>query len=168
MGENVAMGKKKIKIVFFQIFYCIILALIIWFFTWKKSPKDVLVEDIAQQFEEKYPECNLVRMDELKVKKIFGINASDYNGYLYYASEDMMTVDELFLIKIKEDNQKDSVISIIKDRIEKQKVIFNGYGTNQMDLLRNAVIFSSGKYVCLIVSQKPQEWLEMIKEIIRV
>lgn len=154
--------------VFFQILYVVLLVVVMVFLTYKNKPEDISLSEISEAFEDRYIYEGITKMDALKVKKSFGINVADYNEFVYYASTDTMNVDELLIIKMKDENQKSNVVDYMQERIDKQKKVFNGYGTDQINRLNSSRIFSSGNYICLIVSDKTEEWLGLIKDKLKV
>lgn len=104
-------------------------------------------------------ELNLDVMQEgadQDVKRVFGLNAEDYDGICYYMPSSEMDVCELLLVKLKDNDQKDAVVSAAQVRLDTQKQNFDGYGTNQTALLEDAIIDTAGGCVLYVVAENPQ------------
>ncbi|MEI3219619.1 MAG: DUF4358 domain-containing protein [Lachnoclostridium sp.] len=91
--------------------------------------------------------------DTVKIRKYYGLNEKDYEGVLLYTSGDAMGVEELFLIRVKDDAQMEEVLQSIDDRISTQLNNFEGYGAEQTKLLKQAITDQRGKYVLMVISQ---------------
>ena len=89
----------------------------------------------------------------MKIRKYYGLNEKDYEGVLLYTSGDAMGVEELLLIRVKDDAQMEEVLQSIDDRISTQLNNFEGYGAEQTKLLKQAITDQRGKYVLMVISQ---------------
>ena len=95
---------------------------------------------------------SMKKSDDLTVKKVFGINAGDYEGVVYYKGEGIMDVNELLIVKLKSVSQASDVKKAAQNRLDEQIKNFN-YGTDQIDLLNQGVVVSRGNYVFYTVSE---------------
>ena len=93
------------------------------------------------------------KSDDLTVKKVFGINAGDYEGVVYYKGEGIMDVNELLIVKLKSVSQASDVKKAAQNRLDEQIKNFTNYGTDQIDLLNQGVVVSRGNYVFYTVSE---------------
>ena len=96
---------------------------------------------------------SMKKSDDLTVKKVFGINAGDYEGVVYYKGEGIMDVNELLIVKLKSVSQASDVKKAAQNRLDEQIKNFTNYGTDQMDLLNQGVVVSRGNYVFYTVSE---------------
>ena len=87
------------------------------------------------------------------LKKYYGLNANDYDGTMLYIPDDVMSVNEILVVKVKDESQVESVESAVEERLSTQKKSFEGYGVEQTKLLRSAIEESKGYYVLLAVSK---------------
>lgn len=63
-----------------------------------------------------------------RLERVYGLNAEDYvNFALYLPSDSMVYVEELLLVELKDDAQKDAVLAAIDDRLNTQKNTFENY-----------------------------------------
>ena len=111
------------------------------------------------------------RLDDLEaggsgdMKRCFQINGSEYEGYLLYTSDDLMNVNELLIVKIRDVSQFNTLEDAVDKRLEDQKRNFHGYGTEE--LLRNAIIMERGSYFFYAVSDQAEQWEEVFLSCIR-
>ena len=96
---------------------------------------------------------SMKKSDDLTVKKVFGINAGDYEGVVYYKGEGIMDVNELLIVKLKSVSQGSDVKKAAQNRLDEQIKNFTNYGTDQIDLLNQGVVVSRGNYVFYTVSE---------------
>ena len=96
---------------------------------------------------------SMKKSDDLTVKKVFGINAGDYEGVVYYKGEGIMDVNELLIVKLKSVSQASDVKNAAQNRLDEQIKNFTNYGTDQIDLLNQGVVVSRGNYVFYTVSE---------------
>ena len=87
------------------------------------------------------------------LKKYYGLNANDYDGTMLYIPDDVMSVNEILVVRVKDESQVESVETAVQDRLATQKKSFEGYGVEQTKLLRSAIEESKGYYVLLAVSE---------------
>lgn len=87
------------------------------------------------------------------LKKYYGLNADDYAGAVLYIPDDVMSVNEILVIKVKDKSQVESVEQAIEERLETQKNNFEGYGVEQTKLINSAVVETKGYYVLVAVSK---------------
>ena len=96
---------------------------------------------------------SMKKSDDLTVKKVFGRNAGDYEGVVYYKGEGIMDVNELLIVKLKSVSQASDVKKAAQNRLDEQIKNFTNYGTDQIDLLNQGVVVSRGNYVFYTVSE---------------
>ena len=73
---------------------------------------------------------------------------------LYYPSTNM-GAEEIFLAKLKNVEQAGEVKKAIEGRLASQKKSFDGYGTNQTELLNNSILRVEGNYALFVVAEDP-------------
>lgn len=100
-----------------------------------------------------------VKMDGMKkgttqdLKKYYGLNANDYDGMMLYIPDDVMSVNEVLIIKVKDESQTESVEKAVESRVDTQEKNFEGYGVEQTKLIHSAITDTKGYYVLLAVSK---------------
>lgn len=97
----------------------------------------------------------------LDFKRIFGLNAEDYDGVSYFKPISQMDVVELLIVKVKSDDQMETLESAVEERIEDQKKSFDGYGAAQCALLEKAIIKEKGNFLFYCTSPDAEEYCDL-------
>ena len=74
---------------------------------------------------------------------------------LYYTNE-TMGVNELLLVKTKDENEAEAVEKAAEQRKKTQLDNFEGYGAEQVKLLDASIIKTKGTYVLFVISPKAE------------
>lgn len=151
------------KIILTEAVLVLLLAGIMTLLLWKKEPKDISLDTAEMVF---IKECTLGQMEkakDMRMKRAFSLNADDFEGYFYYAPDNTMSVDELLVLKLKDESQSADALAAIRERLSVQKRNFDGYGVDQTDLLNHAVTLSEGRYIVFAVGRDAETWVNTIK-----
>ena len=141
----------------------LILGLFISFLMLEKEPAERDLSGVGDVFYEEFNPDKMFRADAMRLRRAYGLNANDYEDYLYFAPESNMDVDELLIIRLKSEDQSFAVQRAIEERLQTQKNNFDGYGTDQLDLLEHfSKVIQIGKYRGLVVSGEADAWYEMV------
>lgn len=111
-----------------------------------------------------------VKMDGMKegtaqdLKKYYGLNANDYDGMMLYIPDDVMSVNEVLVIKVKDESQTEAVEKAVESRMDTQEKNFEGYGIEQTKLIHSAITDIRGYYVLLAVSKDADRIDEAFKK----
>ncbi len=155
------------KIVLTMVLSVLALAGLMILFLYQKTPKDVALGDVETLFLNEFCIDGMEKAGDMRMKRAFGLNPADYEEYLYYMPDNTMSVNELLIVKLRDESQADSVLAAINARLETQKKNFDGYGTNQTDLLNHARVLSEGRYVCLFISEDVDSWYDTVRKVWR-
>lgn len=93
-----------------------------------------------------------VKADNRTVKRLYGINANDYEDVRLYVSDSNMKVEELLLVRLRSTDQADELEQAVQSRVDSQLESFEGYGPEQCELLNSHVLDISGNYVLFVVN----------------
>ncbi len=83
---------------------------------------------------------DLTKVTKNEIKKDFGIDFQGIDSFLYYASESIMNVDEIMVMKLKEGYKADGTLEKIENRVKEKQVLFEGYAPEQSALLKDYVL----------------------------
>lgn len=122
------------------------------------TSRDVEISVISEEITS---QCELNGMETGNagtLKRYFSLDESIYAGYMLYTSENLMNVDELLIVKVTETGQFDALEDAVDERLKNQIQNFHGYGTNQEELLQNAVVTERGNYFFYAVSEHAEQW----------
>lgn len=114
------------------------------------SAKNVPMETITQSMEADTSITLLEKRGRSDLKRYYQIDERDVDGYLFYKATSPMSVDEIFIVKAVNKTQATALLESAESHLASQKKIFEGYGTDQMALLNNAVVERKGNYVYYI------------------
>lgn len=98
----------------------------------------------------------LSESDNRMVKRLYGINAKDYEGVSLYVAGSNMEVEELLIVKLKSTEQSEVVKEAIQKRLDRQLESFEGYGPEQCKLLNDHVLDIRGNYILYVVNKKAE------------
>lgn len=129
-------------------------------FTGESDSKTEIADMEAEVMAQEYM-GTMQKSDELMIKKVFGLNAADYEGAFYYKGSEALDVCELLIIKLKSDEQSAAVQDAITDRVEEQIQNFTNYGTNQIQLLETCEIEIKGNYCFYVVSEHAAQFKQL-------
>ena len=97
------------------------------------------------------------KADERMLRRLYGLNPSDYAEIVLYYPASNMGVEELLLVKLNDTAQAETVEAAIAARLAAQKQSFDGYGVEQTALLNNnAVTEVRGRYILFAVGVNAQ------------
>ncbi len=116
-----------------------------------KADSDTSIEEVGSAVVSEISMDDMEESTNRMFKKFYGLTASDYDGVILYAPASYMDVDELLIVRLKDDSQADEVTEAIETRLETQKNSFEGYGVEQTALLDKAVLDVQGNYILYVV-----------------
>ena len=94
------------------------------------------VDEVVNAVSSKVNMDVLSSLKKNKVKQEFGIDFAGIDSFAYYASDAVMTVDELLIIKLQEGVKADGILEKIESRVKDKQVLFEGYAPEQRALLK--------------------------------
>ena len=127
------------------------------------SSKNLPITQIQTEMLQQEGMADLVQKDDSAVNSAFGIIPSEY---IYYKTDDIMDVRELFLAKAADDDEMEEIENAVSDHLNTQIDNFTGYGTNQIDLLEHAVSQKKGDYYFFAVGENAEQWQEAFLKLV--
>lgn len=103
----------------------------------------------------------------MEIKKIFGLNTSDYEGSIYHKPKSNMDAEELLIIRAASLEQVQSIEDAIDTRLDKQKKVFEGYAPKQYKQLENARVVVKGRFVLYVVSDDADKYASAFTDAIK-
>lgn len=150
----------KLKQIIFIIFFISIL-LIIPFLT---KDKKVTFDEIETVLEPYIDQEIVHKVDSNTLYNNYKINVNSLEEYISYGPVSYMNVQEITIFKEKDKNQRTLIVKKIKEYIDKKITTFEGYGPNQVELLKNAIVEVEGDYVfCIILENNKSLWQDIVK-----
>ena len=108
-------------------------------------------EEVAGPVDGMINKRRMVKAEDRDIKKLYGINAGDYEGVLCYVAKNNLSAEEVIVVKVKETNQIKDVKDAIYHRIDKRKEDFKGYAPEEEKYLDDAIVSIRGKFVFMAV-----------------
>ena len=102
-----------------------------------------------------------------KVQQEFAIDFEGIHSFAYYASESIMNVDELLIIKLQEGVKADDIMEQIETRVKDKQILFEGYAPEQSALLKNYQLKSVNGFIFYAVGSDNTDALMAFIETVR-
>ena len=129
--------------------------------------KEKTAKEIAKEVTSVMDVSELTSVSKRKIKQDFGFDFSQIESFVYYASESIMTVDELMIIKLNEGVNAESITETIEKRVQEKQVLFDGYAPEQSALLKNYVIDFDSGVIFYAVGQSATEAYQAFRAAVR-
>ena len=129
----------------------------------QENTDDVPVKTISQNMLKVTNTDGMSQGTTQDLKKYYGLNANDYDGVMLYIPDDVMSVNEILVVKLKNQEQANEVEQAVKKRLKTQKSSFEGYRVNQTKLLNSAITETKGNYVMMVISEDAEKIFEAFK-----
>ena len=133
----------------------------------KDARTDVTEAEVKEMVASVAKDTAITPGGSLRLRRAFGLNSADHDLVVYYMPTDSLNVDEFLLIRTDEAKIA-NVHAAMEKRIESQLNAFENYGESQTELLKKAEIHQFGNYICLIIAEHPQVWLNAVKTLLEV
>ena len=150
-----------------EIFCVVFLVIFIFVISYEGAYTDKTAKEIAKDVTSVMDVSELTSVSKRKIKQDFGIDFSQIDSFVYYASESIMTVDELMIIKLNEGVNADSITETIEKRVKEKQVLFDGYAPEQSALLKNYVIDFDSGVIFYAVGQSATEAYQAFRSAVR-
>lgn len=157
---------KKFKVRFLEILCVVFLAVFIFSVTQGETYSTKTVDEIESSVSEVFSTESLKKIKKNKLKEEFSFDFDQIDSFSYYASDSIMNVNELLIIKLKEDVKTDEAERLILDRVRKKQILFEGYAPNESALLQNYVLKSDSGFVFYAVGEQAQQSLERFLSVV--
>lgn len=128
------------------------------------NSQDKNLGDIEKYISSKVSLSKMEKGTSKTLKRYYGLNSNELEDFILYTPKSTMDVDEMLMVKVKDEGQIQSIEDVIDSRVNKQLESFSGYGPKQCELLDNYEIKVKGKYIFFAISEKAQEMKDAFKE----
>ena len=139
---------------------CVVLLICFIFFISREEPySDKSVRDVVDAVSAEINVEELKSYNKNKIQEEFDIEFQDIDSYAYYASDSVMNVEELLVIKLKEGAKADNITEKIEQRVKDKQVLFEGYAPAQSAMLKNYVLIYQKGFIFYAVCD---EWADTL------
>ncbi len=119
----------------------------------KAIAKAPTIEEITKEIEEAIDISEMKKGDINKLKKLYDIDEDEIEDFVLYVAPTNIKADEMAIIKVKDENNIESIKEKISTRISDQGSVFESYLPEEYFLIEKHVLKSNGNYVLLVVSK---------------
>ena len=139
---------------------CVVLLICFIFFISREEPySDKSVRDVVDAVSAEINIEDLKSYEKNKIQEEFDIEFQDIDSYAYYASDSVMNVEELLVIKLKEGAKADNITEKIEQRVKDKQVLFEGYAPEQSAMLKDYVLIYQKGFIFYAVCD---EWADTL------
>ena len=151
----------------FEVICVVFLAVFIFLMSTGDSYSDKTVDEVFEFLPQSADFKEFQKIGKNKIKEEFGIEFDGIDSFVYYASDSVMTVDELMIIKLKENAKADGITEKIEKRVKDKQILFEGYAPQQSALLKNYALSYKDGFIFYCVSENATDamiyFLESLK-----
>ncbi len=94
--------------------------------------------------------------DNQMVKRLYGIDPSEYDGILLYYPSTNMGAEEVLLVKLTDLSQQAAVQEAVEARVAGQHQNFKGYALEPDALLDKSITEVRGNYILFVCAEDPE------------
>lgn len=128
---------------------------------------DQSVDQIETEMKQEVKFDKMKKGDSKSLKRFYKLNANDYDGVILYTPQSTMDVNEVLMVKVKDESQIQSLEDSIDSRVNYQLESFSGYGPEQCALVDNYELKSKGNFVFFAISENAQQIKESFLDSIK-
>ena len=140
-----------------RLMLAVVTAFLLIFMVGSAPNTDVSLQELEAVAVPQLLEGEVQKADGRMLRRLYGLNPSDYAEVVLYYPASNMGVEELLLVKLNDTAQTETVEAAIEARLGAQKQSFDGYGIEQTALLNNnAVTEVRGRYILFAVGVNAQ------------
>lgn len=160
------MNKKYLKLkILFLIKWLIVAAFILLVILNSRKTKvsNTDFSEMSKAVENSVKLNDMISGDAQMLRRLYGLNENDFDGFILYYPKTNMNAEELLLIKLKDIDQKNAVEHAINNRLGIQKKSFDGYGADQTAMLEKSIVKIVGNYALFVSAENPQAVLTVFE-----
>ncbi|MGL4762863.1 MAG: DUF4358 domain-containing protein [Sarcina sp.] len=128
------------------------------------STKDIDLSVIEKKIDNAISAETYTKGSSKELRRFFGINTDDILDYTLYTPAYTMDVNEILIVKVKDQANIDIIKDSIDARVESQISTFGSYGPDQCALLEDYILKSKGNYIFYCVSPENEKVYKLFKE----
>ncbi|MBQ6582360.1 MAG: DUF4358 domain-containing protein [Mogibacterium sp.] len=125
----------------------------------RADAKDADIAEINAALQEQTEITSLQECSARDLLQFLGIDANNYDSFLYYKSGEALGVEEVLILKARNKDELPAARNAVQDRIDSQIRAYEGYGPEQVKMLGSAVVILRGSFLfyCTAPDTEPYE-----------
>ncbi|MDO4465640.1 MAG: DUF4358 domain-containing protein [Bacillota bacterium] len=154
---------KKIGIAISKIVLIVVFGLFMLVQLQKPKKSNANFEEVETIVMQELEEYGLEKQDNLKIKSTFSLDPSSCTNIAYYKAEDPMDVREVLIVQFDKEAFASTIEKSAQKRVLEQTNAFEGYGPEQVKLLKKSKIYSQVNYAIYVTSENSGDVLKVFK-----
>ena len=123
----------------------------------KEEAVNQTLEEIYTQMVENVEMPPMVRLDEEYITNYYGIDLTNFDEYVFAVAEDILLAENIILLKVKEGQSTEPVVTILEKIIKQKKAELENYIPEQFKIVEKSSVVTKDNYVILIISSNKSE-----------
>lgn len=146
-----------------EILCVLVLTVFVVLLTAGSKVSEKTAEQVAAEVTKTVDVSKLQKCNYAKFKKEFGFDDKSFDGVVYYASDQVMNVSELLIVRLSASSDADGLKSAIESRVKDKAALFKGYAPEESALLDNFVLKEKDGFIFFAVCSNSDEALSSFK-----
>lgn len=126
----------------------------IWFSLVSLKGTDKNAEEIASALLPLMDDSTLTKRGVGALRKAFDFNTEAFCSFSYYSSDDVMDVNEILVLVLKDNSGTDEICEKLKRYAGERYAVYNGYAAMQAELLDNYVLKVKGNALLFCIGKE--------------
>lgn len=144
---------------------CVLLLVVfIAFISSQDKISEAPFDDVRNAVESACDLNELKSRSKLDVKKKFSFDTDSLEGFVYYSSDSVMDVRELFVIRATDSSVAKNVIEAIENYAEEKENLFDGYAPKESELIASRVLLNKRGYILFYIGQEKEKVVSAFSE----
>lgn len=151
-----------------KIAFIVILAAFLFVIFSAANAKDVDLDKVSTSLKKNTDITTVMKkMDDRDLMQFMTLDVNDFSQVVYYRNTTALAVDELLIVKARDNDGLDKAAEAVDARIASQIKVYESYGPEQCALLKNAVQTKKGKYYFYCTAEKADVYEEVLLDAIQ-
>lgn len=146
--------------------FVIVLIAYLMFLSFSDNAKDLPIKTITETMTQKANLSGLEECGKTELMRFYNLEEGNTEGYFFYKAASPMSVEELLIVKSPSKSEAAVILEQVQAHLDSQKNTFEGYGTDQMALLNEAIVESKGVYTYYMCGPHAASWRDVLHSII--
>lgn len=159
--DTAAVNKKRSRAGIYKYIMAFALLLYVGFLLLYSGGSTRSFEEVAGNVEAGLKTDGLAKQNVQALKRYYGLNGADYDGVVLYMAEDSISVEEILMVKAKNEQQVHVIQDAVRERIDNRRNSLENVSPEQVKLLDKAQLLARGRFVFFVVSPDAQKYVDL-------
>ena len=133
----------------------------------KQEAVNQTLEEVYTQMIQNVEMPPMVRLDEEYITNYYGIDLAAFDEYVFAVAEDVLLADNIVLVKVKDGQSTEPLVTILEKIIKQKKAELEDYIPEQFKIVEKSTVVTKDNYVMLIISSKKNELEEQLPKALK-